>query len=263
MVEEKGNGENTPQKMSAKQTAVLLVFGILVAGAITVGVLWQTNSFGYLNQGMTFNVFSEKNTLTNFDDALDYIYISHFSSGILSRTTNVVKWNKPLKIKYDGDPTEKDIESLHKIVDAFNTVEGFPGMEIVDSGENVLVVYANEDNFADLVAPYRDVDQDRDRSVCSQKLKDGILYNATIIIEPNGAQGYKNSVVLHEFFHLVGFYHVEDFRGSIMDLSGPPSSLSEIDVLAFRMLYNPDIPVGMDYYHFEQYYLNADIEDFT
>lgn len=235
------------------------LFSLIIVGLffviIAIVVNTQTNFLGYLNLGTTFEVFSDKNTLTNFDKGLDYIYNAQYLD-----EQKIEKWSKPLKIKYIGSPTEKDIETLNKIIERFNTIDGFPGMSLVDADENIKVIYTTSENHKAIKTQYNGGSFE---SFCSRSARNGEIIAADIIIEPGGLQGYRNSVVLHEFFHMVGFSnHTTDIK-SILNTIGPVSSLSEVDLLSFKMLYNPNIKIGMTYEQLENYYKNIEFNDFN
>ena len=221
--------------------------------------MWQNNAFGFLNPGWTFNVLNEKES-DNFDEALAFINDSHFSDADVA---GVQKWRTPMKIKVEGDPSDKDLKALNDIIDAFNSIDGFPGMQLVSSDENVRIIYTTKDNFERTRSQHIGNSVGGDKSFCRSSTRDGEIIQSIIVIEPDKpSQGYRNTVVLHEMFHAVGFYKHVPRRDSIMSEVGPVPGLSQTDTLALKMLYNSDIPVGTSYSGFANYYSNSTVRGF-
>ena len=254
----KNTSDSTPKPTLRQRLTSLFVLALILSvGGV---VLWQNNVYGILNPGLTFNVLSEKES-DNFDAALAFAYDSHFSD---TDTDGVQKWMEPMRIKVEGDPSDKDLKALNDIIDAFNSIDGFPGMQLVSSDENVRIIYTTKDNFERIRSQnIGNHGGGGDKSFCRSFIRNGEIAQSIIVIEPDKpSQGYRNTVVLHEMFHAVGFYlHVSD-RASIMTEKGPVPGLSKTDTLALKMMYNPDVPIGMTYSDFAEYYGSMTVEDF-
>ena len=179
----------------------------------------------------------------------------------MSRVRGVEKWTAPIKIRYEGNPTDEDIDILNQIIKEFNTVHGFPGMKLANKNENVLLIFAPKETLPDIQQQYNL--SEIDKGICQRFSEKGEINRAILVIESDVDQDYKNSVLLHEMFHMVGFYgHVYD-NTSILNREGEPVfGLSDADTLALRMLYNPEIPIGMTYYEMNEYYRETEISDF-
>ncbi|MDR2943980.1 MAG: DUF2927 domain-containing protein, partial [Methanosarcinales archaeon] len=207
-----------------------------------------------------FHVLNEGDNAVSFNQGMDFIYEVQ-----LSQVYRVEKWAEPIEIRYTGNPTAEDIENLNKIIKDFNKVEGFPGMKIVGRDENVLLVYADKEMMPELLKEY-DLNEinlnEIDKGVCQRFSENGEIIRALIIIESDIDQNYRNSVVLHEIFHMIGFYgHSRDNASIINQMGEPLSKLSPIDTLAFRMLYHPEILIGMKYDEVSSYYRDKEISD--
>ncbi|MDR2943612.1 MAG: DUF2927 domain-containing protein, partial [Methanosarcinales archaeon] len=200
-----------------------------------------------------FHVLNEGDNAVSFNQGMDFIYEVQ-----LSQVYRVEKWIEPIEVRYTGNPTAEDIENLNEIIKDFNNVEGFPGMKIVGRDENVLLVYADKEMLPELLKEY-DLNEinlnEIDKGVCQRFSEKGEIVRALIIIESDIDQNYRNSVVLHEIFHMIGFYgHFRD-NASIINQAGEPlPKLSPIDTLAFRILYHPEILIGMKYDEMNMYY---------
>jgi hypothetical protein len=193
---------------------------------------------------------------------------THFNEGMyfisetqLSRVRSVEKWVTPIHIRYEGNPTKEDIETLNKIIKDFNRVNGFPGMKIVNKNENVLLIFAPKEALPEIQQEYNL--SEIDKGICQRFSENGEISRTIIVIESDVDQDYKNSVILHEFFHMVGFYgHVYD-NTSILNGEGVPVfGASGVDTLALKTLYHPDILIGMRYNEVEEYYRDKEVDEF-
>jgi hypothetical protein len=218
-------------------------------------LLISGNFLGFFNFGTDFSPFPATHDNTSFSDALKFMKEVPFN-----KIDKLEKWTSPITIRYEGNYKPKDIETLKKIVSSFNTIKGFPGIKFVDSNENVLVSFVSKVEFPKYKEKYQ-ADSNY-QSFCKYYSSDDVLYKGAIVIINEGLQGYQNSVVLHEFFHLVGFFDHTNIRSSILNKSGPVPTMSATDVLAFKMIYNPDIKPKTTYQGLLDYYSKADISSY-
>ena len=243
--------------MFIKELIVTLIKSFLICTfliAVLLGLSYS-NVLGYIYPGIGFHPFPSKSD-SDFQRALQYI-----QNTSLSDSSVLEKWTTPIKLRYDGKYSEKDIDALKKITESFNSVEGFPGITLVESNENVLLSYVNTgeqfERYKDLYSK-----DEGTTSFCTHYSKSNAIYRAGIVIYCNGLQGYRNSTVLHEFTHLIGFYNHSDLRDSILNTKGPVACMSPTDLLAFKMYYNPDIYPGATFDTIKDYYSKADITEY-
>jgi len=199
-----------------------------------------------------FHYLSDETDTVSFSEGMNFIYETQ-----LSRVTGVEKWMIPIKIRYEGNPTDEDIGVLNKLIEDFNRVEGFPGMKHIngnaDDKENVLLIYAPKESLPEIQEQYNL--SEIDRGICLRFSDGREIKHAVVVIESDVDQEYKNSVFLHEMFHMVGFYgHAYDKTSIINRMSEPVPNFSAVDTLALKMLYNPEIPLGMSYPEMNAYY---------
>jgi hypothetical protein len=216
----------------------------------------QSNFLGFLNFGETFEPFSKIDNNIKFSECYKFL-----DEAPLENDSTLLKWNVPLKVRYEGAFDQEDEKVLHKIAERFNSIEGFPGIEFVEKNENVLVSYVLPTEYEKYAKRYDH--ENNNNSFCKYYSLDGEINKSAIVIYNElWPQGYKNSTVLHEFFHLVGFVGHTDMKDSIINRIGPVSRLSPIDVLSFKMIYNPDIKVNSTYSEIEYYYSDKEITPF-
>ncbi len=211
--------------------------GFVLAAVVLLGARFVLASPipGLLGAETPFDAFPARIEAASFRDAFDFLADCPYS-----KIDRLEKWTKPIKVRVEGLYDAEDLAVLESIVARFSSVKGFPGMSLVASGENVLVSYITMDSYAYYKKKYSA--STTDESYCSHWASNGAYTKAGIVIRVDeGSHGYRNSVVLHEFFHLVGFQSHTTMRQSIVNAVGPVPSLSSVDLLAFRMLYDPAV----------------------
>lgn len=228
------------------------IFGLFIAALLlaSAGCLQTNNADSSADYG--FSVLNESSSSVSFEDGLSFIYEVQ-----LSRVHTVEKWVTPIKIKCGGNPTREDTDAVERIIKDFNKIDGFPGMEIVDENENVLLIYATRETLPDIQRTY-DLPE-IDKGICQRFLENDAISRAIIVIESDVDKNYKNCVVLHEMFHMIGFYgHAYNNESVINQKNIPVSELSAVDTKAFQMLYNEEITVGMTYSEILKFYEGTD-----
>jgi hypothetical protein len=224
----------------------LLGILIVVIGLISF-VCLQTNTLDYFKPDSN-SFLNDSYDSVSFMEGMFFIYEVQ-----LSRVQTVEKWAAPIRIRYEGNPTKEDIAVLNQIIRDFNKINGFPGMKIVNQDENVLLIYAPKDALPEIQQKHNL--GEIDKGICRRFSEEGEIKQAIIVIESDVDQDYKNSVVLHEFFHMIGFYsHSFDNTSIINRIGEPVPKLSAVDTLAFRMLYHPEILIGMEYDEMNMFY---------
>lgn len=257
-----GHQQPVQERPRKKSSFFKKLLGFLIIVAVFFGILTavdrKSGLYGYMNPGFSFPVFNMKNTPDSYDDALTVIGQACFED-----TDGLFKWTEPIRLLWAGTVSEKDFAALEQLIAAFNTVEGFPGIELVYEDENVVVCYAdNDEEYQYFASLYPNAGSER--SFCTMNIGlDGAIISAAVVLQPGGMQGYRNSVLAHEFFHLVGFMGHTDYRQSILNTTGPVFGLCDADILAFRMIYNPDIFPGTSYADIVAFYENTDIAFYT
>lgn len=261
-IEVEGDGDSgsayVPPSGSKRRKALVITIGavlILVAAVFSFWLLW-----GYVNPGWNFKVFADGDKVpAKFDNTLKIL-----GDTVYSEKDYLVRWANPIAIRYAGDPSKGDIETLEKICEAFNTIPGFPGITLVDFGENVLINFATKETHKQ----FQEQIGTEDTSVCAlysttYHTSNYTFYSkAELLIEPGGTRGFRNSVMLHECFHMVGFMGHTSYAKSILNNYLPVSGLCAADKLAFRVLYYPGIKIGTTYAAIENYAGEYTVDEF-
>lgn len=239
--------------MKNKAFSFAVIFIVIIG--LTSIICLQINIMGHSQPDNNISFLNNNDNAINFADGINFIYETQ-----LIRVHTVEKWVTPIKIRYEGNPTKEDIDILNQITKDFNKINGFPGMKIVNKDENVLLIYAPEEDLSEIQQEYN---LTIDNGSCQRFSENGEIIRAVIIIESDIDQDLKNSVVLHEIFHMIGFYGHSFSNISVINQIGEPvSRLSAVDTLSFKMLYHPEIPIGMDHHEMDAYYQDKEIDEF-
>lgn len=229
------------------------LFALLLAVLL---LLRHSSIPGMIGLGDPFDAFPDRiPAAIGFSDAFTFLKEVPFV-----RVSKLEKWKAPIKVRVEGKYNNADLEALQNIADRFNTVKGFPGISIVDSGENVLVSYIARSEFETYRAKYK-AEADN-QSFCIHYTTNGVITKGAIVLINETDRGLQDAVALHEFFHLVGFFDHTSLRDSILNEVGPVPSLSPTDLLAFRMLYDPKVPVLATYADLQKTFAGAELRQY-
>lgn len=241
-----------------KRGVLMLVIGGIFVLALAAFTFWL--SWGYINPGWGFKVFVSDKLPPDFKTSLKIIEETTYSDN-----TGLVRWRTPVTMTYAGDPSDGDIETVKLMVEAFNTIPGFPGINLVSDYNNASITFATKENHEELKRQLNTTDD----SVCAVQSTtyhhtgETFISAADILIAPGGMQGYRNSVILHECFHMVGFTGHTSHASSIINTLGPVPGLSAADKLAFMMIYCQDLTYETTLEDFKAYFGKTTVEEFT
>ena len=156
------------------------------------------------------------------------------------------KWNIPIRYAVFGSPTEEDRAVLTGFVDWLNTLYGFPGMTLAESGPeiNLRIYFCSQE---ELLAIMGDNFIGMDGAVTFWYEQDAI-YDATICIRTDLTQYLRNSVILEELYNGLGPIQDTWLREDSIIYAGysEPQSLTAMDELLLQLLYRPELQCGMD-----------------
>lgn len=256
-----------PQQQPAKKKQGIvskLISGVLalcVGVAILVGVIQVMGGWIYLMPGDDFTVFYGEDEPESFGTPLRFI-----EQSVYYHYDELTVWEQPLRLQVAGSPTEKDERALGLIVEAFNSIPGFPGITVDAADPNVFVCFAaDKEEYWYLVETYTTSDRTDVKAFCQNSRQNGTFIRSVVVMEPGGRGAYRNSTLLHEMTHLLGFSgHVSnsDFPESIMNTARPPWGLSAMDAVAIRMVYNPALPRRITMAQLRDFYADKDVRDF-
>ena len=156
------------------------------------------------------------------------------------------KWDVPIYYLLDGTLTEEDRQVLESFAAWLNTIEGFPGIyETTDIGQaNLKIYFCSEDEMLSILGSNF---AGCDGGVTFWYMNNAI-YDATICCRTDLYQYLRNSVIMEEIYNGLGPVQDTDLRPDSLIFSGfsEPQSLTPVDELILRLLYHPQMQVGIN-----------------
>ena len=156
------------------------------------------------------------------------------------------KWLIPISYAIHGNYTDTDMEVFSQFVDWLNQVEGFPGISPVQDGQlaNLNIHFCDEKEMRSIMG---DNFSNMDGAVTFWYENDAI-FNAIICYRTDVLQETRNSVILEEIYNGLGPIQDTDLRDDSIIYSGfsTPQSLTPMDELILRLLYQPAMECGMN-----------------
>ncbi len=180
--------------------------------------------------------------VANFNDVVMHM---EYGDGDYSR---VQKWLFPILYCIEGNPTDEDLQVLQDFFRQLNAVPGFPGIAMAEGLQRASLTISFLDakdfheSFSDVVG------EDAWGAVQFWYYDDtNEIYDARIGYRTDIDQEYRNSILLEEIVNCLGISDTELREDSIVyQYSNDNLSLSDMDWLILKLLYNPAIECGMD-----------------
>jgi len=172
-----------------------------------------------------------------------------YSDGI-GNTALVQKWNIPIRYRIYGEPTEEDLLVLEDLFDKLNEVHGFPGIHAAGDGEpeNLMISFQDKEafdaSFADLLGG-----EEADGATQFWYYTDtNEIYTAEIGYRTDIDQTARTSILIEEVVNMLGISDTVLRTDSIVyQYSNDNTSLSDVDWVILKLLYDPAIQCGTDF----------------
>lgn len=155
------------------------------------------------------------------------------------------RWENPVRVRVYGSPTDEDLLTLDRHIDALNEVDGMPVITRVTSNENVELYFVPLNRIKNYISEY--VEGNEGFFWCwwnsDQHLTRAQIAVATDVTD----QQQRNHLILEEFTQVLGMmqdsYRYEDsiFYGKWTEVQ----ELSALDWQIVRMTYSPLLDSGM------------------
>ena len=160
--------------------------------------------------------------------------------------TVLQKWTIPICYRLFGDYTDADLAVLTGFAEWLNTLEGFPGIRQAQEDElcNLRIHFCPRSEMPSLMGDWA---TGLDGAVTFW-YNDNEIYDAIICYRTDVEQEVRNSVILEEIYNGLGPVQDTDQRSDSIIYSGysTPQSLTAVDELLLRLLYQPELVCGMD-----------------
>lgn len=156
----------------------------------------------------------------------------------------IKKWMTSPRIKIFGDPNEKGLNALNKVINELNSVTGL-NMKVADTDHNLEIHFISEKEFKSVLQEYQPVNYGYFWTWWDSNHE---IYKATILISTSGiSQLEREHLIREELTQSLGFMNDSNkFQDSIFQLAWTDTiSFSPMDVAIIEMLYKPSIKPGM------------------
>ena len=195
--------------------------------------------------GVDFRGLSLEDTLTYFEDV---VLQMEYSDGT-GNPSLVQKWLMPITYRVLGEPTEEDLRVLQEFCGRLNELPGFPGIQEAEDEyvESMTISFLGPEEFRD---GFSDVVNGEDAWGAVQfwyYTDTNEMYDARIGYRSDIDQASRSSILLEEVINTLGITDTVLREDSIVyQYSDDNLSLSQIDWLILKLLYNPAIECGMN-----------------
>lgn len=162
----------------------------------------------------------------------------------------VQKWLSPMYYRIEGSPSEQDLEVLEDFVAQLNEVPGFPGMEEVtdwESFSNITIYFLDREPFEEIFSDVVHGDFANGAVEFWYYTDTNEIYSCDVGVCLDVEQEARVSILPEEIINMLGITDTVLREDSIVyQYSDENTTLSDMDLLILKLLYDPRIQCGMD-----------------
>lgn len=161
----------------------------------------------------------------------------------------VKKWLSPIYYRIYGTPTNSDIDVLNALCEQLNSIPGFPGIFATEDAalENVSINFLGLDVFSDSFSDVIHGEYAYGAAQFWYYTATNELHAARIGCCTDIDQNIRNSVLQEEIINILGISDTTLRTDSLTyQYSDENTSLSDVDLILLKLLYNPIIQCGFD-----------------
>lgn len=184
---------------------------------------------------------SQKYTPAQIDYFLEVALGSEFGDS----PTTIKKWNKDVRIKVLGSPTQQDVKTLHAAIDEINSITPGVHLQLNSQNPNVTIYFVPESNFSKYEANYSPINLGFFWNLWKEN---NIIYNSKILISTNRiTQTERSHLIREELTQSLGLMKDSYRYKDSVFYQGWTSvtQYADIDKALIEMLYRPEIRPGM------------------
>jgi hypothetical protein len=163
--------------------------------------------------------------------------------------TVVQKWLGPIRYGIYGTPTDEDLAVLQSLFDQLNEIPGFPGIYPAEyaAHENVSLSFLESEAFREGFSHVVHGENAWGAAEFWYYTETNELYTARIGYRTDLDQSVRNSILVEEIINTLGISDTVLRTDSIVyQYSNENRSLSDVDLVILKLLYDPAILCGMD-----------------
>lgn len=160
----------------------------------------------------------------------------------------VQKWTSPIYYQYYGTPTEEDRAVLEGLFAQLNQIPGFPGIYEAENPmmQNLSLNFLEADAFRDSFSSVVNGEDAYGATQFWYYTATNQIYNARIGYRTDLDQTTRSSILIEEIINTLGITDTVLRTDSIVyQYSNTNLSLSDVDWVILKLLYNPAIECGM------------------
>lgn len=187
------------------------------------------------------------------DDVVKYFLEIAMEEGSTddTHTPAIRKWTHPIYYLASGSVTEKDLEVLSDFFELTNAIPGFPGIYKTENAEEANIVmefYGWKDFCTKLKEKGNDPTDIGGITYSAWSWPSCEIASALIYYRADHVQTQRDSILLHEVMHALGFCDESYLRieSVLYAYYTPLSQLTDLDILLLKLLYDPKIKCGMN-----------------
>lgn len=184
---------------------------------------------------------SRKYTQAQIDYFVEVALGSEFGD---SRTT-VKKWDKDVRIKVVGSPTQQDVKTLRTVINEINSITNGVHLQLNSQNPNVTLYFVAESNFRKYESNYSPTNLGFFWDLWKGN---NIIYNSKILISTDGVtQTERSHLIREELTQSLGLMKDSyKYKDSVFYQGWTSvTQYADIDKVLIEMLYRPEIRPGM------------------
>lgn len=160
----------------------------------------------------------------------------------------VQKWKDPIYYYIEGQPTDRDLTVLEKLIAQLNTIEGFPGIRQATGLERNLGLYfVDRTAFRAQFAAVINGEEAEGAVQFWYYTISNAIYRGDIGYRSDIDQKIRDSVIPEEIVNALGLNDTILRKDSIVyQYSSTATELSDVDFVILKLLYHPNMRRGMD-----------------
>ena len=174
----------------------------------------------------------------------EIVFNSEYGTGT---STSVKKWNVPIRYRIYGTATKKDLEVLTDLFAQLNKIDGFPGIYAADDEENLIISFLGVEDFNTSFSESVKGEDAYGATEFWYYNDTNEIYTARIGYRTDVGQATRVSILIEEIINMLGVSDTEMREDSIVyQYSNDNTTLSDIDWVILKLLYDPQIKCGMN-----------------
>ncbi len=199
-----------------------------------------------LVRALDLPVFAERNNPYGVQEIGDFFSSTALGAEYGDASPYVTKWTQPIYYQYTGDYTQEDIDRLEELIDAFQSIPGFPGIYPATAAHaaNLTINFCDQDTMDYAGGEYIPGNWGFARIWWrSYEVIQGEVYYLSTL-----SQEDRNPVLAEELYQVLGILNdTYDYPDSIIYQYYTASTWpTTLDWINLKTLYNTRITPGMD-----------------